>query len=151
MPTELEDETGELIRERAHEYGATTGRPRRCGWFDAVAGRHSSRVNGFTGIALTRLDILDVFPSIKICIGYKANGEMISHFPSSSTVLQRCQPLWEEMEGWGVDISGIRRFDDLPSQARSYVRRLEELLGCPVDLISVGPGREQTIMVREIL
>ncbi len=151
MPTELFDETGELIRERAHEYGATTGRPRRCGWFDGVACRLSSQLNGFTGIALTRLDILDVFPSLKICTGYKVDGETITRFPSSIAFLERCQPLWEEVEGGECDISGARQFDDLPPQARSYVRRLEEIIGCPVDLISVGPRREETIMVREII
>lgn len=151
MPTELRDETGELIRERGREYGATTGRPRRCGWFDAVAARFSSLVNGFTGFALTRLDILDIFTSIKICVSYRLNGKTIGYFPSSSAVLERCEPVLEEVAGWQVDISHLRKFEELPPQAQSYVRRLEELIGCPVNLISVGPSREQTIMVRPIL
>jgi len=150
MPTELRDETGELIRERAHEYGTTTGRPRRCGWFDAVAGRLSVQTNGFSGIALTRLDILDVLPVVKICTGYKLDGETLSSFPSSAVTLARCQPIYEELPGWQSQTDGIRSFDQLPSEARRYVTRLEELLSCPVSLISVGPRREQTIVVKSI-
>ncbi|GAI13538.1 unnamed protein product, partial [marine sediment metagenome] len=100
MPTELKDETGDLIRERAHEYGTTTGRPRRCGWFDAVAARLSTRINGFTGAAITRLDILDTLPRLKICIGYKLDGQTVDYFPSSVTTLERCQPIYEELPGW---------------------------------------------------
>ncbi len=151
LPTELLDETGELIRERAHEYGTTTGRPRRCGWFDAVVGRFSTRINGFSGIALTRLDILDALPSLKICTGYKLDGNTLQNPPSNSGLLARCEPIYEELPGWQSDISVLRRFEDLPAAARSYVRRLEELIACPIDLISVGPRREQTIVVKAIL
>ena len=151
MPTELKDEIGDFIRERAHEYGATTGRPRRCGWLDAVAGRFSVRVNGFTGIALTRLDILDAMSAIKICTGYKLNGKTLDHFPSSVAVLDKCQPIYEELPGWQTSTSDIRKAKQLPSQARRYIARLEELLSCPVDIISVGASRDQTIMVRQIV
>ena len=150
MPTELRDETGELIREIAQEYGATTGRPRRCGWFDAVAARYSTLLNGFSGIALTRLDVLDTFASIKICIGYKVNGQTINQFPSSSLLLERCQPVYEEVPGWQSPTAHLRRFGDLPPLAQSYVRKLENLAGCPIDIISVGPQREETITVRPI-
>jgi adenylosuccinate synthase len=151
LPTELFDETGELIRERAHEYGATTGRPRRCGWFDAVVGRFSAQINGFSGFALTRLDILDALPSLKICTAYKMDGDTLENPPSNSGLLAKCEPIYEELPGWQTDISPLRRFDDLPAGARFYVRRLEELIRCPVSIISVGPRREQTIMVKEIL
>ena len=151
MPTELLDETGELIREHAHERGATTGRPRRCGWFDAVVGRFSARTNGFSSIALTRLDILGVLPSLKICTAYRLEGKTLINPPSSVAMLARCEPLYEELPGWQTDISPIRRFKDLPREARNYVKRLEELLDCPASIISVGERREQTIMVSEPL
>jgi len=151
MPTELLDETGELIRERAHEYGTTTGRPRRCGWFDAVIVRYSTRINGFSGAAITRLDVLDTMPSLKVCTGYKLDGKTLTSPPSNSNLLARCEPIYEEHRGWQTDISGMRRFEDLPLEARFYVRRLEELIGCPIDIVSVGPRREQTIMVRDVI
>ncbi|MCK4362977.1 MAG: adenylosuccinate synthase, partial [Dehalococcoidia bacterium] len=128
MPTELLDETGELIREHAHERGATTGRPRRCGWFDAVVGRFSARINGFSSFILTRLDILSILPSIKICIAYRLEGKTLTSPPSSVAMLARCEPLYEELPGWQIDISDIRRLEDLPVEARTYVERLEELL-----------------------
>jgi len=146
MPTELEDEVGNLIRERAHEYGTTTGRPRRCGWFDAVAARFTSRINGFTGAAITRLDILDVFPSLKICVGYKLDEQTINYFPASITALERCQPIYEELPGWQTPTSHISQYDQLPPEAKQYLARLEELIGCPINLICVGPRREQTIL-----
>ena len=150
MPTELLDDTAELIRERGHEYGATTGRPRRCGWFDAVLGRFSARVNGFSGACLTRLDVLDTLPSLKICTGYRLNGETLTTHPSNTSLLARCEPLYEELAGWQTDISGLRRVEDLPPQARAYVSRLEELIACPINIISVGPRREQTIVAKAI-
>ena len=150
LPTELKDETGGLIRERAHEYGTTTGRPRRCGWFDAVAARFSTRINGFTGVALTRLDILDVLPSLKICVGYKLNGDTIDYFPASAAALAECQPIYEELPGWQTPTTDIRQYDDLPLEARQYVARLEELTSCPIDLICVGPAREQVIQLTPI-
>jgi len=150
MPTELSDETGELIRERAHEYGTTTGRPRRCGWYDAVVGHFSTRINGFSGFALTRLDVLDTLPSLKICTAYKLEGKTLKSPPSNSWLLAKCEPIYEELPGWQTDISEIRRFKDLPKEARSYVRRLEELIACRASIISVGPRREQTIIAKEI-
>ncbi|MFQ5996045.1 MAG: adenylosuccinate synthase [Dehalococcoidales bacterium] len=151
MPTELKDEIGNLIRERAHEYGTTTGRPRRCGWFDAVAAKFSTRINGFTRAAITRLDVLDTLPSLKICVGYKLDGKSIDYFPASATTLERCQPVYEELPGWQVPTSNIRQYDQLPPEARQYLDRLEELISCPISLISVGMIREQTIFKMPIL
>jgi adenylosuccinate synthase len=151
MPTELKDETGDLIRERGHEYGTTTGRPRRCGWFDAVAARFSHRINGFTGAAITRLDILDAFVRLKICVGYKLDGRTIDYFPGSVADLEKCQPIYEELAGWQAPISHIREYEQLPVAARQYIAKLEELTSCPVNLISVGSAREQTIHKMPIL
>jgi adenylosuccinate synthase len=151
MPTELKDETGELIREKAHEYGATTGRPRRCGWFDAVAGRFSSQVNGFSDIALTHLDIYDDFPSIKICTAYKFNNRVLDSFPSDSSILEKCQPVYEQLSGWQEPTSEIRDFEKLPAGARNYMARLESLLSCPISFVSVGAKREQVVKVKPIL
>jgi adenylosuccinate synthase len=150
MPTEIKDETGELIRQRGGEFGTTTGRPRRCGWFDAVAARFSTKINGFTGIALTRLDILDIFPSIKICVGYKVEGEVLSHFPANSALLEKCEPVYEELPGWGSSTTELRHFEELPPAAQFYVRKIEQLLDCPVELVSVGARREQTIQLKPI-
>ena len=151
MPTELKNEIGNLIRERGHEYGTTTGRPRRCGWFDAVAAKFSTRINSFTRAAITRLDVLDTLPSLKICVGYKLDGQTIDYFPASAAALDRCQPVYEELPGWQVPISNIRDFEQLPPQARQYATRLEELISCPISLISVGMRREQTILKMPIL
>jgi adenylosuccinate synthase len=145
FPTELNDEIGNQIRERAHEFGTTTGRPRRCGWFDGVAARFSQRVNGFTGMAITRFDILDVMPTIKVCTGYKLDGKIINFFPASLTLLGKCEPIYEELPGWQASTEKVRKFKDLPSAAKNYVKRLEELAGCTANLICVGPAREQTI------
>jgi len=151
MPTELKDETGDLIREQAHEYGTTTGRPRRCGWFDAIAARFSTRINGFTGAAITRLDILDTFPRLKICVGYKLDGKTIDYFSSNIATLEKCQPIYEELPGWQTPTTDIRQYEQLPVKARQYAARLEELISCPIDIISVGAGREQTIIKVPIL
>ncbi|MCK4331109.1 MAG: adenylosuccinate synthase [Dehalococcoidia bacterium] len=150
MPTELKDEMGDFIRERAHEYGATTGRPRRCGWFDAVAGRFSTQINGFSSIALTRLDVLDTFDSIKICTAYELDGGTLDQFPSDLAILDKCRPVYEELPGWQTSISAIRDRKQLPSQALHYIARLEELLSCPIDIISVGAKREQAVIVKQI-
>jgi adenylosuccinate synthase len=148
MPTELKDELGELIREKAQEYGATTGRPRRCGWFDAVAGRLSVQVNGLSDIALTHLDIFDGFASIKICSAYKFDNKVLQSFPSNTATLEKCQPVYEELPGWQESTNEIRDFNKLPSAARHYIARLEQLLSCPISLISVGPKREQVIKAK---
>ena len=151
MPTELEDETGNLIRERAYEYGTTTGRPRRCGWFDAVAAGLSNQVNGFTGMAITRLDVLDTLPELKICVAYRLDGRKIDYFPSRATVLERCKPVYETLEGWQADTTNVRKFDALPPQAKKYITRMEELISCPAAVVCVGPAREQKIEVRPII
>jgi len=150
MPTELKDEIGDLIRERAHEYGTTTGRPRRCGWFDAVAARFSTRINGFTQAAVTRLDVLDELPTVKICVAYKLNGKQIDYFPANAAVLEKCQPVYEELPGWKTSINNITEYKKLPAEARRYITRLEELTGCPVSIISVGQAREQTIFKMKV-
>jgi adenylosuccinate synthase len=150
MVTELLDETGELIREKGHEFGVTTGRPRRCGWFDAVVVRHSVRINGTTGIALMLLDVLDSFEEINICTAYESNGETIDHYPASLAKLESCKPVLKKLPGWKQDITGAKTWDDLPDQAKAYVEEIEKQCGAPVKLISVGPGRDQTILRAEI-
>ncbi|MFC1902102.1 adenylosuccinate synthase [Chloroflexota bacterium] len=151
MPTELQDATGDTIRELAHEYGTTTGRPRRCGWFDAIAARLSHRINCFTSAAITRLDVLDELPNLKICTGYELDGQTIRYFPANIAALERCRPIYEEAPGWQTSIADVRNFEDLPPQAQQYVKRLEELIGCPASIISVGERREQTIHRMKVL
>ncbi len=150
MPTELKDKTGELIRERAHEYGTTTGRPRRCGWFDGVLASYSRNINDFDFIAITRLDVLDALPVVKICTAYRLGGDVIKEPPPDSFSLSRCEPVYEEFEGWMRPTSGIRDFDKLPEGAKRYIRRIEEITGCPVGIISVGPSREETIVIEKV-
>ncbi len=148
FPTELFDEVGERIREVGHEYGTTTGRPRRCGWLDVVASHYSVAVNGLSSIALTRMDVLDGLPCLQLCTAYKYGDQTLTTVPASVEVLQQCEPIYEEMPGWQESTSGCRTYADLPQNARRYIERLEELLTCPVDVVSVGPGREQTIVRR---
>ena len=151
LPTELLDETGEAIRELAQEFGVTTGRPRRVGWFDAVAARYSNQVNGYTSAVLTRLDVLDGFPSVKICTAYELDGEVVDSFPGGVATLERCNPIYEEHPGWDTPTAGATRIEDLPTAARSYVDRLEELIGCPIDIISTGRYRHEAIKVRSVI
>jgi adenylosuccinate synthase len=153
MPTELLDETGTLLREGGPrpEYGATTGRPRRCGWFDAVAARYSARINGVTAIALTRLDVLDRLPAIKVCTAYQVDGATTGSLPASGAQMARAKPVYEELPGWQEDTSGARQFNDLPENARAYIRRIEQLLDAPVHLVSVGPEREQAIVIKPVI
>ena len=148
FPTELKDAIGERLMQDGGEYGATTGRPRRCGWFDAVGVRHAVRINGLTGIALTKLDVLTGFKKIKVCTAYKSGGDIYSDFPASVKVLKNAEPVWEEMEGWDEPLTSARKLADLPSNARRYVHRLEEIVGAEMILVSVGPGREETILLR---
>jgi adenylosuccinate synthase len=148
FPTELLDETGQKIRDAGNEYGSTTGRPRRCGWFDAMVVRYAVRVNGLTGVAITKLDVLNDFDTIRICTGYTYEGNVLTDLPANLAVFEKCQPVYEEMPGWKSDICGARSFAELPEKAQQYVRRLETLIGCPIVLVSVGPGREQTITIR---
>ncbi|MTV50872.1 adenylosuccinate synthase [Heliobacillus mobilis] len=147
FPTELNDEVGEQIRKAGHEFGTTTGRPRRCGWFDAVILCFSVRVSGLTSMAITKLDVLDELPTVKICVGYKYQGEVIQHFPDSLKKLADCEPVYEEMPGWMTNTTGCRSLEELPEKARNYVKRLEELCGCPASILAVGPDREQTIVL----
>ncbi|MDR1292912.1 MAG: adenylosuccinate synthase [Clostridiales Family XIII bacterium] len=152
MVTELTDETGDAIREAGNEYGTTTGRPRRCGWFDGVAVRHSVRTNGVDGIALTLLDVLGGFDEIKLCYAYETpDGERIENFPALLDTLAACKPLYRTARGWQTDISGCTSFDELPEEARAYIAEIEDISGAPVKIVSVGPGREQTIIREEIL
>ena len=145
MPTELNDATGEHIRDRGHEYGTTTGRPRRCGWFDAVGARHSVVVNGFHALAVTRLDILDELDALRVCVAYDLDGQRIDYFPSEVDDLARCQPVYQEMPGWCSPTGDAHDWQDLPTQARDYVRLIEEAVGVPAGLIGVGQEREKTL------
>jgi adenylosuccinate synthase len=144
LPTELRDEEGHELRERGAEYGATTGRPRRVGWFDAVAARYGRMLNGFTGIAVTKLDVLDGLPSIPICHAYSVDGVQYDTVPPTP-LLERALPLYEEMPGWSGSTAGAGSWDELPAAAQRYLGRIEELVGAPISIVSVGPAREQTI------
>jgi adenylosuccinate synthase len=148
FPTEMAGTLGEEIRERGGEYGATTGRPRRCGWFDAVIVKHAVRVNGTTGIALTKLDVLDTLDKIKVCTGYRWNGKILDRVPSSLGVWEGLEPVYEELDGWQEDIRGAREFSDLPVNAQRYVKRLEEIVETEIILISVGSERNETIFLK---
>lgn len=145
MPTELQDAVGEHIRERGHEYGTTTGRPRRCGWFDAVAARHSVMVNGFHALAITRLDILDDLDELEVCLTYELDGRRIDYFPSQVEDLARCRPVYERLRGWSEPTGGAQGWKDLPAAAQDYIRLIEEVVGVPAGLIGVGQEREKTL------
>jgi len=147
FPSELFDNIGDRIQEKGAEFGATTGRRRRCGWLDTVILKNAVRLNGLTSLAITKLDILSDLDTLKICTGYEYNGKVISHFPADLKMLAACQPIYETLPGWSEDISGIRNRDALPQNTRSYLDRIEALTETPVDIISVGPGRNQTIVI----
>ncbi len=151
MPTELFDATGDELRERGHEYGTNTGRTRRCGWFDAIAGRFVAQLNGLDAAVITKLDVLDTFPTIKICTAYQLRGQLIRTWPANLSDLAACEPVYEEVEGWQCDTSDICTYDDLPPAAKNYLKRLEELLETPIALISVSPKRGKTIKVKDVL
>ena len=151
MPTEVFGEAADAWRDMAGEFGVTTGRARRVGWFDAVAGRYSQQVNGLTGMVITRLDILDGFSSVKICVGYRANGQEVRRFPSDTRVLDQCEPVYEEIPGWDEPTAGATSLSQLPENARAYVNCIEKLVGCPVQIISTGPSREETIQVEPVI
>ncbi|QDX91866.1 adenylosuccinate synthase [Brevibacillus laterosporus] len=150
FPTELHDAIGDHIREVGFEFGTTTGRPRRIGWFDTVVVRHARRVSGITGLAITKLDTLSGLDTLRICTAYKYKGEILNEFPASLKVLAECEPVYEELEGWSEDITGIRDLNDLPATARHYIERITQLTGVPMSIFSVGPDREQTNVVRGI-
>jgi len=147
FPSELLDEVGDTLRKAGNEFGSTTGRPRRCGWFDAVALREAVRLNGLTGLAITKLDVLNDFDAIKVCTGYSYQGQLLENFPRDPDVLRDCHPVYEQFEGWKSDLSPAQSYDQLPAAAKNYLKKLEELSGCPIVLISVGPRRDQTIQL----
>ncbi len=150
FPTELHDETGDKIREVGNEYGTTTGRPRRVGWFDSVVVRHARRVSGITDLSLNSIDVLTGIENLKICTAYKYKGEVIDEFPASLKVLAECEPVYEEMPGWTEDITGVKDLGELPPNARHYIERVSQLTGIPLSVFSVGPDRNQTNMVRGV-
>ena len=150
FPTELFDEVGDRIREVGHEYGTTTGRPRRVGWFDSVVMRHSRRVSGITNLSLNSIDVLSGLDTVKICVAYDLDGQRIDHYPASLEQLKRCKPIYEELPGWSEDITGVRNLEDLPENARNYVRRVSELVGVRISTFSVGPDREQTNILESV-
>ena len=149
FPTELTNETGDWIREKAHEYGTVTGRPRRIGWFDAIAMRHAKRVSGMNCLSLNLLDIFTGLKKVKICTAYMLDGKQIDYYPASLKELERCEPVYEEFDGWTEDISTVTEYDQLPANAKKYLKRIEELTGLQLMTISVGPSREQTITLKD--
>ena len=151
FPTELFDASGDRLREAGHEFGTTTGRPRRCGWYDSVVARYASRVNGLTDLVITKLDVLTGIERIPVCVAYEADGVRLDEMPASQTAFHHARPVYELLDGWSEDISGARTFDDLPLNAQRYVQALEELSGTRVSVIGVGPDREATIALHDLL
>ena len=147
FPTELLNETGQKIREIGREYGTTTGRPRRCGWFDAVAVRYTARLSGIHYLSLMMMDVLSHFDTIQVCVAYELNGERINRFPCRAEDLRECKPVYETLPGWNVDVSNVRKLVDFPANARRYIDRISELISVPIGVLSVGPDREQTIFL----
>ena len=150
FPTELQDEIGNQIREIGREYGTTTGRARRVGWFDSVVVRHARRVSGITDLSLNSIDVLTGIETLKVCTAYRYNGEIMKEFPASLSVLAQCEPVYEEMPGWTEDITGVRSLDELPDNARHYLERISQLTEIPLSIFSVGPDRSQTNVVRSV-
>lgn len=149
FPTELKDELGESLRQRGGEFGATTGRARRCGWLDILILKHAIRINGLTGIALTKLDILDGMEKLRICVGYKYNGKLYEEFPKEIEILENCEPVYEEAEGWKESTLGVKNFDQLPVNAKKYIKKIEDMLNIKVQVISTGQKRDEIIVVRD--
>ncbi|MCK5639497.1 MAG: adenylosuccinate synthase, partial [Gammaproteobacteria bacterium] len=148
FPTELHDEMGDHLARRGNEFGSTTGRARRCGWFDAVALRRSIQINSVSGLCLTKLDVMDELDSIQLCVGYKLGGKVIDVMPSGADILEGCEPVYETMPGWKQSTVGIATYDELPANARAYMERIEALTGAPIDIVSTGPDRSETIVRR---
>lgn len=148
FPTELDDEVGRYLAERGHEFGATTGRARRCGWFDAAALKRSIQINGVSGLCVTKLDVMDGMETVQVCVGYKLDGQFSELLPVGAELLAQCEPVYEELPGWTQSTVGVRAFDQLPNEARAYLKRIEEICGVPVDVISTGPDRDETIVMR---
>ena len=149
FPTELDDADGQRLGTRGHEFGTTTGRKRRCGWFDAALVRQTCAISGITGIALTKLDVLDGFEKLKICVGYDLDGKRLDYLPTAAEEQARCKPIYEEVDGWSESTEGARSWNDLPANAVKYVRHIEELIQCPVALLSTSPERDDTILVTD--
>jgi adenylosuccinate synthase len=150
FPTELINDIGNRIREVGKEYGTTTGRPRRVGWYDSVVVRHAKRVSGITDLSLNSLDVLTGLETVKICVAYQYKGEIIEHYPASLKILAECEPVYEELPGWNEDITHVRTLSELPENARHYLERVAQLTGVPISIFSVGPGREQTNLIRSV-
>ncbi len=150
FPTELLDETGDWIREKGHEYGVTTGRSRRCGWLDLVIVKTACRVSGLTSLAVTKIDTLAGLDKLRVCVGYKFNGEVIDYFPASLEDLAKCEPIYEEFEGWGEEVANARSYDELPENAKKYLKRIEEFTDTKISIVSVGPKRDQTMRVKSL-
>ncbi|MDQ3940791.1 MAG: adenylosuccinate synthase [Actinomycetota bacterium] len=150
FPSEADPADGEILVEVGAEYGTTTGRKRRCGWFDAVAGRYAARLNTLTELVVTKLDVLSSFPTIKVCVAYEFEGERYEEFPPNQTIFNKCKPLFEELPGWTDDLGGARELNDLPKEARGYLEAIETLMRTPVSWASVGPGREQIVRMQDV-
>ena len=148
FPTELHDEIGDRMIELGGEYGTVTGRRRRCGWLDLLALRYAARVNSLTRVFLTKLDILSAFETIKVAVAYESGGERFEEFPSQQSVLYKCEPVYEELPGWGDDITGVRQYEELPAEARSYIEYIQDAVGVPIGWVSVGPERTQLVEVQ---
>jgi adenylosuccinate synthase len=148
FPTELNDDVGRRLASRGNEFGATTGRPRRCGWFDAAALKRSVQLNGISGLGVTKLDVLDGLESIQLAVAYRANGRRSDILPAGADALDGCEPIYEELPGWKESTVGLTRFAQLPKAARNYLKRIEKILAVPIDVISTGPERAQTIVLR---
>lgn len=150
FPTELMDETGDWIREKGHEYGVTTGRSRRCGWLDLVILKTTARVSALTSLVVTKIDTLAGLEKLKVCVGYEFNGEVIDYFPASLEDLAKCKPIYEEYEGWGEEVAEARSYEELPENAKKYLKRIEEFTGTKISIVSVGPKRDQTIRIADL-
>jgi adenylosuccinate synthase len=148
FPTELENDVGEQLRKRGNEYGSVTGRPRRCGWFDAAALKRAAQINGLTGLCITKLDVLDGLKTLRICTGYKIGGEVVDILPYGAENITLCEPIYEDHPGWSQSTVGVKKWDELPAAAQNYLRRFEALVGAPIALVSTGPDREETIVLQ---
>jgi len=146
FPTELHDESGDFLRNTGAEFGTTTGRPRRCGWYDAVAVRYAVRVNGLDALALTKLDVLDGLPDLQVCTGYRVRGTAIQEMPGDLAQFSACEPIYETIAGWSQPTAGVRKYEDLPAEARAYIARIEAITGVPAAVLSTGSAREDTII-----
>ncbi len=148
--TELNNETGEKLRAIGHEFGATTGRPRRCGWLDLVVGKYATDINGLTDIVITKIDCLSGFDTLKVCVAYEIDGKIYKSVPASTESLSRAIPIYEELPGWTEDITQMKNYDELPQNCKNYIKFMEDFLGCQITVVSVGPDRTQNIFLKEI-